>query len=470
MKTLYTRIVFFSAVIVFISFVCGVFLANIAHNQAISSHYEQKMEKVGQALSHMNSMLSAGTHSTDEALSNLAELGYQLYLVDPEHHVKTFGRPFKHADIASKDIDSVLTGNTYLGMLKQGEWSSLFVPAIFENRLALSHGIPLVINGERHALFIRPDMVQQTEEVRVLIAVLLISTFVISLVLISVKTRYLVKPLQRLTRATMELEKGNYEVKLDLHRNDEIGELARRFTVMAGALGQLDSVQKQFVANVSHEIQSPLTSIQGLAQQLMDHPLPPEQERRYLHIIAEESRRLSGISRQLLTLASLERGKEMMKQAPIRLDEQLREVIILLEPQWGIKDMELNLQLDQVIWIGDAGLLHQAWTNLLTNAIKFTAPQGTITVRCHQQGEDIIIVVSDTGRGIPQDVLPHIFERFYKYNEHVEPGQAQLGTGLGLAIVKRIIELHNGTISALSESGKGTTFTVRLAASDKHRT
>ena len=462
MKTLYTRIVFFSAVIVSISFVCGVFLANIAHNQAISSHYEQKMEKVGQALVRMNNMLSSGEDTADEALTNLAELGYQLYLIAPDHHVKTFGRPFKHADLAPEAIDSVLQGNTYRGMLQQRAWSSFFVPAIFENRLALSHGIPLTVNGVQHALFIRPDMVQQTEEVRVLIAVLLVSTFVISLVLISVKTRYLVKPLQRLTRATMELEKGNYEVKLDLHRNDEIGELARRFTVMAEALGQLDAVQKQFVANVSHEIQSPLTSIQGLAQQLMDHPLPPEQERRYLHIIADESRRLSGISRQLLTLASLERGSEMMKQASIRLDEQLREVIILLEPQWNAKDIELDLQLDSVMLTGDTGLLYQAWTNLLTNAIKFTASQGTIGIQCKQQGEDIIVVVSDTGRGIPEDVLPHIFERFYKYSELAEPGQSQHGTGLGLAIVKRIIELHNGTIRVSSEVRQGTIFTIRF--------
>ncbi|MCU6340117.1 two-component sensor histidine kinase, partial [Enterobacter quasiroggenkampii] len=117
-------------------------------------------------------------------------------------------------------------------------------------------------------------------------------------------------------------------------------------------------------------------------------------------------------------------------------DEQLREVIILLEPQWNVKDIELDLQLDSVKLTGDTGLLYQAWTNLLTNAIKFTASQGTIGIQCKQQGEDVIVVVSDTGRGIPEDVLPHIFERFYKYSELAEPGQSQHGTGLGLAIVK----------------------------------
>lgn len=457
MNTLYTRIVLFSVVIVLVSFASAFFAANFAYSHTLTENYELKMEKVGAALSKLGEQMANSPSSVDELLDSLSKLGYQLYAIDEAGHIKTYGRAFDDVSLPPEIIDTVLKGGTYQGMRTHKQ--SWFVPTVFENRLELSYGTSAELAGERHALFVRPDMVQQTEEVRILVAVLLIGTFVISLVLIAIKTRYLVRPLHRLTDATMKLENGNYDVQLDITRKDEIGVLARRFTRMAAVLGQVDAMQKQFVANVSHEIQSPLTSIRGLARQLLDHPLPPEQERKYLQIIDDESSRLSGLGRQLLTLAALERGKESLKHAPFRLDEQLRQIIIVQEPQWGEKNLQLDLELEEVVIHGDPGLLHQVWSNLLSNGIKFTEPGGQLHIKCRKLLHEVEVIFSDTGEGIPVEALPYLFDRFYKYDKR--KGNAH-GTGLGLSIVKRIVELHEGTIRATNDTGAGAAFSVRL--------
>ena len=459
MRSLYATIVTSSVVIVLLSFAVGLLTANLAYGHTLNLHYEEKMRDIGRSITFF------ATESPPDKLASYMEhlsgMGYQLYLFDEDGQAAAFGRAFKDASLPEGAVRRVLDGQVYKGLLENKQrW---FIPNIFENKLEFSYGLPLEAQGGRYALFIRPDMVQQTKEIRLLLAVLLAVTFGFSLVLIAIKSRYIVRPVNRLAKATTELERGQYEVRLDVHRQDEIGELARRFTRMAQSIEQADTMRKQFVANVSHEIQSPLTSIRGLAAQLLEHPLPPEEERKYLHIIAVESERLSGLSRQLLTLASLDRGQEALKRVPFRLDEQIRELLITLEPQWSEKELELHLELQKTEMSGDAGLLHQVWMNLLANAIKFTDTGGSLYVQCgiNDQG-NAEVVIRDTGKGIAPEDLPYIFDRFYK-SSSPERG-SQSGTGLGLSIAERIVHLHGGSIHAASAAGKGTAFTVTLPA------
>ncbi|BFH67156.1 two-component sensor histidine kinase [Paenibacillus dendritiformis] len=460
MKSLYATIVTSSVVIVLLSFAVGLLTANLAYGHTLNLHYEEKMREIGRSIAFFAE--ESAPDKLASYMEHLAGMGYQFYLFSEDGQAAAFGRDFKDSSLPEGAVQRVLDGEVYTGLLENKQrW---FIPNIFENKLEFSYGLPLEArNGGRYALFIRPDMVRQTEEIRLLLAVLLAVTFGFSLVLIAIKSRYIVRPVNRLARATTELERGQYEVRLDVHRQDEIGELARRFTRMAQSIEQADTMRKQFVANVSHEIQSPLTSIRGLAVQLLEHPLPPEEERKYLHIIAVESERLSGLSRQLLTLASLDRGQEALRRAPFRLDEQLRQLLITLEPQWSEKKLELHLELEKTEMSGDAGLLHQVWMNLLSNAIKFTDTGGTLSVQCGINGNGSAeVVIRDTGKGIPAEDLPHIFDRFYKSSSHER--SAQSGTGLGLSIAERIVRLHGGSIQAASEVGKGTAFTVLLPA------
>lgn len=459
MKSLYSRIVIFFVGFVCIGFILGTFTANIVHNKSIQEHHQQKMKLVTTSIMQLTPMLNQQQLDLPVYLEQLSGLGYQIYMVDENNHAQMFGRAFKNTELDEGSIKSVLAGQTYSPTDIQP--SSWLIPIFFENSLARAEGFPIEWNGNTYALFVRPDMLQQLQEVRILLAVLFSACFIFSILLIIWGTRYLVRPLKQLIQATNHLENGNYDVNLDTNRGDEIGQLARRFTRMAHTLKQVDKMRKQFVANVSHEIQSPLTTIRGLAEQLHDRPLPVEQEKQYLQIIAEESRRVSDLSRQLLTLAALERGTETLKRTSYRLDEQIRDIIIRLESEWSAKQLELDLELSETQYSGDAGLLHQVWSNLIGNAIKFTEEGGCISVSCYKTVSGTIQVrVADDGVGIPEADIPFIFDRFYK-SEHIN-GRNRHGTGLGLSIAKRIIDLHDGTIEVESQINKGTAFTIQL--------
>ena len=347
MKSLYSRIVIFFVGFVCIGFILGTFTANIVHNKSIQEHHQQKMKLVTTSIMQLTPMLNQQQLDLPVYLEQLSGLGYQIYMVDENNHAQMFGRAFKHTELDESTIKSVLAGQTYSPTDVQP--SSWLIPIFFENSLARAEGFPIEWNGKTYALFVRPDMLQQLQEVRILLAVLFSACFMFSILLIIWGTRYLVRPLKQLIQATNHLENGNYDVNLDTNRGDEIGQLARRFTRMAHTLKQVDKMRKQFVANVSHEIQSPLTTIRGLAEQLHDRPLPVEQEKQYLQIIAEESRRVSDLSRQLLTLAALERGTETLKRSSYRLDEQIRDIIIRLEPEWSAKQLELDLELSEML-------------------------------------------------------------------------------------------------------------------------
>jgi signal transduction histidine kinase len=220
-------------------------------------------------------------------------------------------------------------------------------------------------------------------------------------------------------------------------------------------------MRQEFVANVSHEFQTPLTSIQGFARAVLDKQVTEEQSERYLTIIEQESKRLSSLSKQLLKLAALDKEDQRLQLTTFRLDEQIREIIIMLEWQWSDKRLNLELELPEATIAADAHLLYEVWLNLISNAIYFTPSAGTIGVEITDGGsEGIAIGIRDSGIGIPASELPYIFERFHKADK--SRNRSSSGSGLGLSIVRKIVSLHQGTIEVRSEVGKGTLFTVRI--------
>jgi signal transduction histidine kinase len=307
---------------------------------------------------------------------------------------------------------------------------------------------------------VRPNLEQQIGDVRILLSALLGFTFLFSLALIVILTRYIVKPLKKLTEATNKIVGGDFDLEMDVSRRDEIGNLARHFKLMAQSLHKLDAMRQEFVANVSHEIQSPLTSIQGFAQTILDQEATREEEQKYLQIITEESKRLSSLSKQLLTLASLDKETSMLKASTYRLDEQIRQLVIVTEWQWTEKDLIIEPEMSEIVICADRELLYQVWLNLLSNSIKFSHPGGTIRIRLWAENQDIVVEVADAGIGIPSAELPHIFERFYKADK--SRNRSRSGSGLGLSIVYKIIELHQGRIEVQSVLGEGTAIKVRL--------
>lgn len=259
-----------------------------------------------------------------------------------------------------------------------------------------------------------------------------------------------------------KIAKGDFNIRLDssFDQDGVFGELAKSVTNLAVELNQMETMRQEFISNVSHEIQSPLTSIRGFAQALQDDSLSAESRCHYLTIIESESTRLSKMADNLLKLTTLESEHVRFEPKTYRLDKQIRDLILLCEPQWTSKALELDVALDEITLTADEDLLSQVWINLIHNSIKFTPEGGSICARLHRDGEAVEFRITDTGIGISEEDQAHVFERFYKADK--SRVRTREGSGLGLAIAHKIIALHGGSIGLTSQLNAGATFTVRL--------
>ncbi len=265
--------------------------------------------------------------------------------------------------------------------------------------------------------------------------------------------------------AMEKIAKGDFSVRLaDSSQADEpFGALIKSVNNMALELSQMEQMRQEFISNVSHEIQSPLTSIRGFAEALQKEDLRAEERAHYLSIIMNESTRLSRITDNLLRLASLESDQPKFEPRSYRLDKQIRDLILATEPQWSAKSIEMDVSLAETTFLGDEDLLSQVWMNLLHNSIKFTPPDGKICAALDNQKTQVIFTIRDSGMGISAEDQARIFERFYK----ADPSRTQSngGSGLGLSIARKIVEMHQGTIEVESQVGAGAEFRVILPVS-----
>jgi two-component system phosphate regulon sensor histidine kinase PhoR len=228
-------------------------------------------------------------------------------------------------------------------------------------------------------------------------------------------------------------------------------------------LKKLEQMRKDFVANVSHELKTPITSIKGFAETLLDGAMQDEQTLEYfLSIILKESERLQNLIQDLLDLSKIEQQGFKLNISVVNLTEVLQEVIVMLEAKANDKEIKLELEAEQKLFYmyGDLNRLKQIFINLINNAIAYTPKGGEVKVKVESKAEEILVHVQDTGIGIEQKEIPRIFERFYRVDKARSRNSG--GTGLGLAIVKHLVEAHHGHISVKSKVGSGTTFTVHF--------
>jgi two-component system phosphate regulon sensor histidine kinase PhoR len=276
------------------------------------------------------------------------------------------------------------------------------------------------------------------------------------------------KFLHPLLHAMKMMAEGDFNIDLSYYKN-QIGrrndhpyqKLIESIHHMADKLGEMEEMRQEFISNVSHEIQSPLTSINGFAYALKNDELSPAERKHYLEIIEMESTRLSRLSENLLKLTSLESDHNPFELKNYRLDHQLRRIILANEPQWAEKELNFEISLENLTINADEELLDQVWINIIHNSIKFTPRAGTISVEAFETADHHRVVkIKDTGIGMDKDEQMHIFERFYKADK--SRNRSRGGNGLGLSIVKKIVELHKGEIQVRSEPGKGTEIMVTL--------
>jgi len=267
---------------------------------------------------------------------------------------------------------------------------------------------------------------------------------------------------REVTEAMRKIGRGDFDVMLDEEKryDGEFGKLVEHLNAMARDLQQMELLRQEFISNVSHEIQSPFTSLRGFAAALQNEQLTPEERRHYLSIIEIESIRLSRLSDNLLKLTSLESEHYPFDPRRYRLDAQIRHLVLACEPQWLDKQLDLELELQPIKLEADEDLLNQVWSNLLQNAIKFTPEYGSLHILLTQEEDRVAVTITDSGPGIADEDLPRIFERFYKGDK--SRSRVSGGSGLGLSIVKKAVELHGGTVSAYAAPGGGASFRVEL--------
>ena len=280
----------------------------------------------------------------------------------------------------------------------------------------------------------------------------------LALLLAFAVTSWVSRPLQKLASATEAIAAGDYNQQLPLEGPTEVQQVAGNFNAMVTQVASTRQAQRDFLANVSHDLKTPITSIQGWSQALLDGTaVTPESQKRAASIIHNEAERMSRMVRQLLDLAKIESGQLELHKDTVDLIQVVKDVHHSLLPKANEKEIHLTIETEPVPPIcGDTDRLMQIFTNLTDNALTHTSAGGRVHLDVHLHGEKAIeVVVQDTGKGIAPDELSRIFERFYQVDKSRAMSRRS-GSGLGLSIVKELVGLHNGRIQARSEVGKGS--------------
>lgn len=271
--------------------------------------------------------------------------------------------------------------------------------------------------------------------------------------------RRILTPMLKLSNASKEVAHGNFTVSVsDSSKLEEVQTTFRNFNAMVQELNSITTLSNDFIANVSHEFKTPLTAVEGYAMLLQDKELSDAEREEYLDKILYNTHRLSTLVENILILSKLESGPLPEQYTDFRLDEQLRQAVVILEPEWAKKDLSFDVQLDEVTFHGCESLLSHVWTNLLSNAVKFSAPGQEISLRLLEQTTCVVATVTDRGCGMDEATARRSFEKFYQG----DTSRRADGNGLGLALVKRIVELSDGVIEVDSAPGRGSTFRVVL--------
>ncbi|MDD3832069.1 MAG: HAMP domain-containing sensor histidine kinase [Clostridia bacterium] len=270
------------------------------------------------------------------------------------------------------------------------------------------------------------------------------------------------RQINKIITALQSVASGNFDTYIPPTKGNIYNGLYDNFNAMTKELSSIEAMRRDFVQNYSHELKTPIVSISGFAKLLSNHNLTEEQRQDYLDIIQYECDRLVRLSTNTLVLSKLESQHLITDKTVFSLAEQIRQCVLLLEKDWTDKQIDMQINLQEVNYESNPAVLQQVWLNLLSNAIKFTPCNGRISISLVQSTNSIEVIFSDNGCGIKPQSLPRIFDKYYQEdNSHTTNGN-----GLGLPIVKQIIQLVRGTIKVNSQPCEGSTFTVTLPIVD----
>lgn len=289
---------------------------------------------------------------------------------------------------------------------------------------------------------------------------LVVTSLLIGSVVTSFLSKWFFAPIKKLNSAMEKVADGDFSVRLtDKSSSKEIMEIYSGFNLMAHELSATEILQTDFVSNVSHEFKTPINAIEGYSMLLNGSDNLDEEQQRYVEKILFNTRRLSSLVGSILLLSKLENQSIPTNQSRYRLDEQIRQSVVALEPAWEKKDIEFDVELDSIEYTGNETMMRHVWDNLIGNAIKFDPLGGMVCIRLKKEENSIVVTIDDSGPGISEEEKKHLFDKFYQGDS----SHKEEGNGLGLSLVKKILAVENGSISAENIPG-GCRFTVILDA------
>ncbi|MWV46250.1 HAMP domain-containing protein [Paenibacillus sp. HJL G12] len=447
-KSLYTRVVLTFLVSVIGGTVISFFVATWVFRDKLNENLQIPLFYFGQDIARIYNTLPL--HEADAFVSGMDQLKYyHLRIYEESGRLQSYGTTLnghQPATVTMEQVKKVLAGEV-VQVNPSGISTTLL-------------GLPFTTDTGTKAMFIEPIGPPSAPFIIKWIWNFLIFSLATGSLLILVAAMFLVRPIKKLTKATRQIAGGDFNVKLNIKQQGELGTLARSFEEMMHDLQQLEQMRREFVSNVSHEVQSPLTSISGYALALKQADITDDERSRYLDIIIAEADRMSKMSDSLLKLSLLESQSQQLRLVTFSLDEQIRRVIVAIQPQWSARNIRFELNMRAIRIMGDHDQLNQVWTNIIGNSIKFSADGGVISISMKQDIKNVTVRISDTGIGISSEDQKRIFERFFKADR--SHSRKFGGSGMGLAIVKQIVSLHQGDIRVESEPGRGTNVIIIL--------
>lgn len=364
------------------------------------------------------------------------------------------------AKIPDSIMKSALTGEYF-------ETSNL--GGIYKNNY-YTVGVPIIVNSNGQNIAVGVAFVSSeassisdfTANITKIFFFAAIATFAIVFCMVGLYTYNMVRPLRQMAQAAKSFGAGDFSSRVPVTSQDEIGQLAIAFNNMADSLATSEGTRRSFIANVSHELKTPMTTIAGFIDGILDGTIPPERQGYYLNIVSTEVRRLSRLVQSMLALSRIDSGELRMNKQRFDLTNILISTLLTFEQKIGDRNIRVEglEEADTIFVDGDPDMIHQVVYNLIENAVKFTNEGGYIRISLSDAPDRTTLEIRNSGQGIQPDELPHIFERFYKTDK--SRSKDKNGMSLGLYIVKTILRLHGGDITAASETGSYCSFTLWL--------
>ncbi|MCJ7855240.1 HAMP domain-containing histidine kinase [Lachnospiraceae bacterium NSJ-143] len=378
---------------------------------------------------------------------------------------------FTSSDVNQKWIGQTITDEAVNIVLNgkvatvQGKIGGMF------NEAVLTVGYPIVIDGTLigGVFMCKPMDILRSSMSSVVFLMLgyMVPVIIMGLALIYYSTKKITGPLIEMNEAAKVIADGRLDKRIEVESEDEVGQLATSFNLMAESLEETEKCRREFIANVSHDLRSPLTSIRGFIEAIADGTIPYEKQNYYLKIVMEETGRLSKLANDMVDLSSVQAGAMVLERCDFDINDLIRESVEAMEPRFNKKNIKVNaIFTDEVTIVNaDPNKIKRVIQNLLDNAVKFSYDGGEITAEVQEKDKKVFVYIRDNGKGITDDEMKHVFERFFKAD--ASRGLDKTGVGLGLSIVKEFINAHGERVDVKSRPEGGTEFLFTLKPADK---